>query len=172
MWYKLKYIGSCLLFFIICTGFISCMASKKSNEFKPVKVWFFTQQNFYGNIMVDENGNPSQKGYWFRHFIVVEIQDSIPPIFNAVFINYKQFSISNQKVVSNLINFARDAKTQQKISVQPQKSHQLLVIEIEDFESDNFITVANTKILGIVNPKKLSFNFEKEPIAIQKELIP
>ncbi len=162
---------SFIKYIILSSFLISCSSPKVSSILNVSEALIFTKQEFAGNIQVDENGNPLQKGYWLQHFLVVEIMGDALPKWESLEINGKQ-TVIKETEISDSVLLGKEKNSSNKIILFPKKGGKLMLLKFEDHFSEVVLQNSQFFLIGKLKDKTIKFLIEKEPIWLENELRP
>ena len=158
-----------LLFSIL---FVSCIGTKNVQELNIEQSWVFTIQEFVGNIQVDENGKPLNKGYWLKHFIVMEIKGDVLPKWESLMINDKENIINYSSIHDTVIYIGKDKNTFKNIFVSTKKNGKLLLLKVEDYFTELPFKNPMFTLNGKLGEKKVSILLKNDPVLIENQVRP
>jgi hypothetical protein len=152
--------------------FISCSTTKNSNTLKVYQSAIYTKQEFLGNIPVDDNNNPLQKGYWLHHFIAVEVKGDKLPKWESLMINGKENLISFSTINDSTIYIGKEKNSLTDIFFSPKESRKLILVKVEDFVSEIQLLKPPFVLLGKLGEKDIKIIINSEPVYLETEAKP
>ena len=158
------------IIFILLIG--SCNISNPIHQSKHYQSYLFTQQEMVGNIPVDENDNPLQKGYWLKHTLIVEVADTSFIQWKSFMLNQHEVMITQQSLRDSVINVGTDKFNQKVQQILPEKGKKFWIINAEDFNNELSSEKANINIEGLRKEKLIKISFSKAPIMLKSEIKP
>ncbi len=153
-----------LLFSILI---VSCIGSKNVQELNTVQSWVFTKQEFIGNLQVDENGNPINKGYWLKHFIVVETSDTNIVHWQKILVNSNENILIKVSKKDSTFTLDFDEINSKRTIIQTNKKNIIFLFETEDYTSTIPIINPTIKIIGKIFENEVFIIIKKTPILIE-----
>lgn len=163
---------SFLKYLVVVFLFISCSSAKNYGIFKVYESIIYTKQEFVGNIPIDDNGNPLQKGYWLQHIIVVEVKGDVLPKWENLLINGKENSINFSSINDTIFNLGKEKNTLTNINIYPKNGGKLVLLKVEDFISEIPMTNPEIFLVGKMDEKTIKIPIKKGPFLIENEVRP
>lgn len=158
-----------LLVFLFLT---SCSTSNKIEKLIVYQSAIFTKQEFVGNITVDDNNNPLQKGYWLQHLIVIEVSNSSLPKWENLMINDQENQINFSSIQDSIFNIGKEKMTSNIINIYPKNGGKLFLLKVEDFSTELPLSKTQFILNGKVGEKSCQIKLNKEPILLETEARP
>ena len=163
-----------LLNFLILFILLNSCSSQKAltSSDGVVQSWLYTKQEFVGNIMTDENGNPIEKGFWFKHFLVLQVDKAFSANWETLSLNDHAFTISKLNLIESDFVLGVQRDSQKSIIIQPNDQYKYILMEFEDHFSEIPFSDNDLVLTGKKANKSVTFHLKANPIFLENEIRP